>query len=281
MMRAGLATLLIGLAAAALAGAPARAAPRLELRALAAHVIIVPEARGDIQVRMLRSNRALPVRVARAGQVTIVTGNLAHRVHGCPMLAGGVGVRVRGLGNIEAFELPHLLIRTPLDVRVFAGDAVSGVVGRSASLEVENHGCGAWAIANTGGRERLSQIGSGQERAGDSATADLSVAGGGLITTRRVRGPTTIVSSGDGEIQVESVDGGLITRIAGSGGVDVRGGRASQLNVSVAGSGSMRFGGAAGAVTASVAGPGYVSIAHAAGPLSRHVFGAGEIQVGR
>jgi hypothetical protein len=279
-MRAGLIAPLIGVALV-LASLPASAAPRLELRALAARVVIVPEARNDIAVRMLRSNRVLPVRVIRAGQVTIIAGNLAHRVHGCPMLAGGVGVRVRGLGNIEAFELPHLLIRTPLDVRVVAGEAVSGVVGRSASLDVENRGCGAWTIANTRGRERLSQIGSGQERAGDSAGADLSVAGGGLITTRRVRGLTTIVSSGDGEIQVESVAGDVIARIAGSGGVDVRGGRAPHLNVSVAGSGSMRFGGAAGAVAASVAGPGYVSIAHAWGPVSRQVFGAGEIQVGR
>jgi hypothetical protein len=280
-MRAGLIAPLIGVALVALASLPALAASRLELRALAAHVVILPEARNDIAVRMLRSNHALPVRVNRAGQVTIITGNLAHRVHGCPMLAGGVGVRVRGLGNIEAFELPHLLIRTPLDVRIIAGDAVSGVVGRSASVEVENRGCGAWTIANTHGRARVSQIGSGQERAGDSAEADLSVAGGGLITTRRVRGLTTIVSSGDGEIQVESVDGDVIARIAGSGGVDVRGGRAPHINVSVAGSGSMRFGGAAGAVTASVAGPGYVSIAHASGPVSRRVFGAGEIQVGR
>jgi hypothetical protein len=197
------------------------------------------------------------------------------------MLAGGVGVRVRGLGAVEAFELPHLLIRTPPDVRVIAGDGVSGVVGRSASVAVQNRGCGSWVIANTRGRLALNQIGSGQERAGDSMGADLSVAGGGLIATRRVGGLLTVVSSEDGDVEVESVTGGVIARVAGSGGVDVRGGRAPQLNVSVAGSGSMRFGGAAGAVTASVAGPGYISIAHASGPVSRQVFGAGEIQVGR
>jgi hypothetical protein len=80
---------------------------------------------------------------------------------------------------------------------------------------------------------------------------------------------------------VDAVEGPLIARVAGSGDVVVRAGRAAQLNVSVAGSGAVRFGGDGGGVTASVTGSGHISIAHARGPVSKRVFGAGEIAVGR
>ena len=262
-------------------GQDARGAPRLAIRDATAHVVIIPEARPDIQVAMLKSRRDLPIRITRAGEVTTIVGNVAHRVRGCGTPARGPGVRVRGIGAIAEADLPQIVVRTPLDVRVTASDAVSGAVGRAASVDFENRGCGDWTLANTRGRLRFSQIGSGDVRAGRTGEADLSVTGGGSIAVRQVSGALTAISSGEGGIMVDAADGPLIARVAGSGDVIVSGGRAAQLNVSVAGSGAVRFGGQAGRVSASVTGSGHVSIAHASGPVSRQVFGAGEIAVGR
>jgi hypothetical protein len=271
-----------GLAVATSAlGLTAHGAARLEIRGAAAHVVIIPEARADIVVTMIKANRDLPIRISRAGGVTFIDGALAHRVRGCPMLAGALGARIRGLGNVEAARLPSLVVRTPMEVRVVAGEAVSGAVGRAASVDFENRGCGAWTLANVRGRLRFSQVGSGDDRAGGAVAADLSVAGGGSVAARSVTGPLTAVSSGEGAIMVDSLVGPLIARVAGSGGVVVRAGRATQANISVAGSGAIRFGGEAGTVSASVTGSGHVSVARARGPVSRRVFGAGEVQVGR
>jgi len=262
------------------AASAAGAVARLEIRGAAAHVVIIPEARADIVVGVIRSNRILPLNVTRSGDVTTIDGGLGRRVRGCPRLDRGLGVRIRGLGNIPAADLPQLAIRTPMDVRVSAGEGVSGELGRAASLEFENRGCGGWIISNVRGRIRLDQIGSGAVRAGRAGAADLSVAGGGQIAIGPIAGSLTAVSSGEGTISVERVSGPVIARVGGSGGIDVVAGQAPQLNASIAGSGSIKFGGVAGSVTASVAGSGVVNVARAKGPVSRHVFGAGQIRVG-
>ncbi|MGH7024408.1 MAG: GIN domain-containing protein [Caulobacteraceae bacterium] len=270
-----------GLAAAMIAPTVAFGAPRLEIKAAAARVTIIPEARADIHVDIIQSRRALPLRLVRSGGVTVVDGGLARRVRGCPRLADGtLGVRVRGLGNLSPAELPRLVVRTPLDARVTVGDGVSGDVDRAASLEFENRGCGDWTIANVRGRLRLDQLGSGTAKTGRAGQAVLNVAGGGEIEMGPVGGPVTAISTGEGTIVVASVDGPVIARVAGSGGIEIAGGRASELNAQVAGSGSILFDGEAGAVAANVMGPGVVRVARALGPVSRRVFGAGRVQIG-
>ena len=269
-----------GLIAAVIAPA-VMAAPRLAIRGAAVQVAIVPEARSDIVVTVTKANRALPLRITRFGDTTFIDGALGHRIHGCALIAGALGVRVRGLETVAAADLPRVTIRTPLNVRVSAGDGVNGVIGRSSSLEFENRGCGRWTIANVRGRLSLGQIGSGESRVGQAGSADLNVAGGGAISTRAIHGPLTAVSSGAGAVQVDAVNGPVILRIAGSGSVGVQSGVATQLNVSIAGSGAARFGGEAKSLIASVAGPGYISVARVSGPVSRRIFGAGEIHLGR
>jgi len=259
----------------------ALAAPRLEIRGAAAHVTIIPEKRADIGVSVIRKSRALPVRVFQAGDVTVIDGGLDHRVKGCPRLAGGLGVRVKGVGNIAADAIPNIVVRVPADARVTVGDAVSGEIDRAANLEFENRGCGDWTIANVGGRLRVNQIGSGATRTGRSGSADLSVAGKGAIVTGPIGGTLTAVSSGEGTINVASIDGSLVARVAGSGGVNITKGAAATVNASVAGSGSVRFGGGAGGVNASVAGSGVIVVAHAGGSVAKRVFGSGQIAIGR
>ncbi|MGA2950749.1 MAG: hypothetical protein ABSD80_00775 [Caulobacteraceae bacterium] len=260
--------------------AAAIAAPKLEVRAAAAHITIITEARTDIRVTVIHKRLNLPLRVFQSGDLTVIDGRLGHRVRGCPRLPDGLGVHVRGLGDVAAAALPIVVVRMPADASVLVGDAVSGEIGRTTRLDFENRGCGDWTIADVAGPVRLGQIGAGALRAARVGAATLNVADGGSIATGPVAGGVTAVSSGDGVISVLTANGAVVARVAGSGGVNIAGGRAPQLSASVAGSGAIRFGGEAGRVTAEVEGPGVVSVAQATGPVSRRVFGAGQIHLG-
>lgn len=258
----------------------AHATPTLEMRGAAVRVVIVPERRATVSVTVLHASKKLPLRIRVFGGRTFITGDIGHRSHGCQFSGGRRGVGIWGRGVIPYDALPMLVVRTPMDVRVSAGEAVFGVVGRSASLELTNQGCGGWTVANVAGHMKLDQAGSGVSRVGASGRADVSVAGSGSIVAQAIRGGVTAVSSGAGNISLASLNGPFDVRVAGSGEIDAKAGRAPTMVASIAGSGGIRFGGAAGTLRATIAGPGAVTVAHVEGAVTRQVFGAGHIRVG-
>lgn len=263
--------------AASLPGAARAAPPWLQIRGAAVRVAIVPEARRDIRITVLRTNRRLPLRIHVERGRTVISGDVNRRVRGC---AGTSTVDFWGRGKIAYAQLPFVVARTPLDVRVAAGDAVFGIVGRSASLDLTNQGCGTWTIANVRGRMRLDQAGAGVTRAGGGRGADLSVAGSGFLSVGPVDGSLSAVSSGSGDIAVASVRGSVDVRVAGTGDVSIAGGAAARMTASIAGSGDIHMGGSAASLVASVTGSGAIDVAHVTGPVQRQVFGAGEVRTG-
>lgn len=271
---------LVAASASAMAGATL-AAPTLDLRGAAVRLVVIPEARDDIQVTLTHTSTILPIRVRTFGKNTIVVGDVAHRTHSCDSFGPNRGVSVWGRGMISYDDLPQLLVRTPMDVKITAGDAVFGDVGRSNTLDLTNRGCGGWTVANVASRARINQAGSGDTRAGGAGQADLSVAGSGDINIQAVRGGVTAVSSGSGNITVASLQGPFNVRIAGSGDVRAKAGEASDVNAQVAGSGSVDFGGVARSLHASIAGSGDVTVARVDGPVTKHVFGSGDVTIGR
>ncbi len=268
----------VGTLAAAL---PANAAPTLDIRGAAVRIVVIPEVRPDVAVTLVRASRRLPVRIRAFGKNTFVTGDIGRRTHSCASFGTRRGVGIWGRGQIAYDDLPQLVARTPMDVKITAGEAVFGDIGRSGSLDLTNRGCGGWTVGNVAGRARINQAGSGDTRAGAAAEADLSVAGPGNINFQAVHGGLTAVSSGNGHIAVGSLRGRLNVRVAGSGGVRVKTGSASDVNASIAGSGSVAFGGVAGALKASIAGSGDIIVSKVDGTVTRHVFGSGEVRVGR
>jgi hypothetical protein len=268
----------ICLVAAGLVGAGAtHAAPSLEIRHAAARVVVIPEARSDILVTVLKPNSRLPLRVSHFAGRTYVDGDLGHRVHDCRK---GKAVSIRGLGEIAFDDLPQLVIHTPMDVRVFASDAVFGSVGRSDNLQLASAGCGDWTVANVRGHMELSQAGSGDTHAGSAGSAELRIAGSGDITTQGIHGGLTAVSAGSGKIQAASVDGDFSARVAGSGDVRADAGEVRLMKVSIAGSGDVAFGGVAQNLEASVVGSGDVSANRVTGQVTRHLLGSGAVRVG-
>lgn len=268
------------LAAAAALTAGAAQAASVEIRDAVARVTVIPENRSDIRVEIVAPNAKLPISVRSMGDRTIVDGDLDRDIRNCRGAAEGASVDVRGVGAVSWSEMPQVVIHTPRDVRVEAGGAVFGSVGRSGALELSNAGCGDWTVANVDGAMRISQAGSGDTRTGTAGDAKIRVAGSGDVSTAAIRGGVDVNIAGSGDVSVASIGGPMSISIAGSGDVRVAGGAASSMNVSIAGSGDVSFNGVADSLRARVMGSGDIRAREVKGEVSKTVMGSGAVTIG-
>jgi hypothetical protein len=270
-----------GVAAVAAAGATgAMAAPNVEIRNAAARVTVIPEARNDIEISVYRTHPRLPLRVSRFGDTVRIEGNLGLRGANCRNLFGRKGVSVWGVGFTPFEALPQVMIRTPMGVKVKAGGAIYGSIGRSDSVELANAGCGDWTVANVSGPADVRLAGSGDVRAGSVGSADVRISGSSDINLSDVRNGLTSAISGSGDVHAGVVNGPLHVRVAGSGDVVAHSGQVTEMTVNVAGSGDVRFGGVAQSLQAAVAGSGDVNVGRVTGAVSKHVAGSGSVTIG-
>jgi hypothetical protein len=267
-------------AAAALAAGSAQAAS-VDIKDAVARVTVIPENRRDIKVEIVRANPQLPIQVRSMAGRTIVDGDLDRRIRGCRGGEGRAVVTVRGVGEIGWNDMPQIIIRTPRDVDVDAGGAVFGSVGRSASLELGNAGCGDWTVANVEGAMHISQAGSGDTRTGSAGSARIRIAGSGDVATAEIRGGLNVDIAGSGDVGVAAISGPLDVSVAGSGDVHVAGGRAPRMAVTIAGSGDVAFDGTADSLKARIMGSGDVRVREVRGEVNRMVMGSGGVTVGR
>ncbi|WP_395674283.1 GIN domain-containing protein [Phenylobacterium sp.] len=270
---------LIGTCALA-AGGVAQAA-EVKIRDAAARVTVIPESRSDILVEVVRANPDLPIRIRQERNVTLVDGRLGARIGGCRGEGGSARVHVRGHGQVPVAQLPQVVIRTPMDVKVEASGAVFGVVGRAASVDLAHGGCGDWTLANVRGDLKLNQAGSGDTLAGSAGSARIRLAGAGDVSLRAVASGLKLDLAGSGDIVAASASGPVDISLAGSGEVRIAGGRATALSASVAGSGDVVYEGEADSLRARVAGSGDIRVRRVRGEVARSVIGSGQVSVGR
>jgi hypothetical protein len=263
----------------AMAGGVANAAS-VEVKDAVARVVVIPEARNDIKVEFLTTNPSLPLSIRTMGDRTIVDGDLDRKIRSCHSEGGRVRVRVSGVGEVRYDDMPQIVIRTPKDVKIGAGGAVFGAVGKSASLDLSNAGCGDWTVANVAGRMKLNQAGSGDTQTGSAGEAIFRVAGSGDVRTGAISGPMTVDVAGSGDINAASIAGSLDVRIAGSGDVRIAGGHATDMVVSIAGSGDVIVEGATQNPRARIAGSGDVHVKQVTGQVSKAIIGSGGVTIG-
>ncbi|WP_454759409.1 GIN domain-containing protein [Caulobacter segnis] len=275
-------TTLAVLAAAVSTAGVAQAQPSIKIKDAVARVVVIPENRTDVKVEFLTTNASLPLEVSKNGDETIVDGNLRmNRINGCNSRDGKVWVKVRGVGEVSYENFPQIAVRVPMNVKVRAGGAVFGSIGRSDSVELGNAGCGDWTVANTKGELKLDQAGSGDAKTGSASSAEINLAGSGDISTQAIGGDLEVNIAGSGNVSSASIAGKLDGNIMGSGNITVAGGRARSVDVNVAGSGDVDFRGEADTVDVSVAGSGDVRIAKVNGPVKKHVAGSGNVIIGQ
>lgn len=264
--------------AAVMTAGAAQAATSVEIRDAAARVVVIPEARSDVKVEVIRTNASLPLTVEDKGDRILVDGGL-RRISGCTKQSGRVRVRIGGVGDVAYDDLPQIVVRTPMKTKVAAGGAVFGSVGRTDALELGNAGCGDWTLGNVRGDLQISQAGSGDVRSGTAGDLTVRLSGSGDITTQAISNGATIDVAGSGNIRVASITGPLRASIAGSG--DARfGGRATNAVVRIAGSGDVWLQQVDG-LNVRIAGSGDVHVAQLTGNLSKEIVGSGDILIGR
>ena len=154
-----------------LAMAGTAAAASLDIRNAALRVVVIPEARSDVSVTVLKANRRLPLKVwnGLSGQV-IVDGGKVFSLFGPPIWcdadAAGAGVHVWGVGRIAYADLPQIVVRVPLDAQVSAGGGVFGAVSAANRLDLAVGGCGDWAVGNVRERRRFEWRNGSRRRGG-------------------------------------------------------------------------------------------------------------------
>ena len=269
----------ITLAAATLLASHANAAS-VEIRDAVLRVIVVPEARSDIKVEVLKANPKLPITVRTSGGRVIVDGGLAHRIRSCRGSGQDVSVSVWGSGSYGYADMPQIVIHTPRTTSLSADGAVYGAVGKSDGLDLGNAGCGSWLVADVARQLSIHLAGSGDVRAGTSGALTVKLAGSGDVATRAVNGPVKVMIGGSGNANIASVQGPLDIDIAGSGDVRVGGGQSSRADVSVAGSGNVDFRGTAAMLNARIAGSGDVAIKAVTGAVNKAIVGSGSVTIG-
>lgn len=246
-------------------------AQEVEIENTVARVVVIPEARTDIQVTVDQGAAGLPpIEVRQRGDDVRIDGGLRRRIQNCrsngfvadpTQMPDGVSVTVRDHGVVNMAEAPLIIIRTPLDARVDASGAVWGAIGRSDSVELGAGGCGDWSIANTRGDLSIAIGGSGDVRAGTAQALEVAVGGSGDVRVASINGPADIAIGGSGEVQIN-------------------GGRAPAFEVAIGGSGTVIFNGEVGNLEAAIAGSGDIRVARVTGQVQRTVVGSGDIHIG-
>ena len=271
-------TILLAAVAALLADAAQAAS--VEVKDAVARVTVVPEDRSDIKVEVVSPNPKLRLGIRTQAGRTIIDGHLDRKIRNCLGAGERASVEVRGVGGVSYAQMPQVVIHTPRDVQIETGGVVFGAVGRSASLDLGNSGCGDWTIANVAGDAKVSQAGSGDTRMGSAGSLKVRVAGSGDVATAEIRGSLGVSIAGSGSAHVKSISGPLEISVAGSGDVDIGGGRATTMKVSIAGSGDVEFGGTADTLKARIAGSGDVRAGAVRGEVSKTIMGSGSVHIG-
>jgi len=271
---------------AAVQGAPAAqgvetryAAQSIELRGAAGVLVVTPEDRTDIAVKITGGAKLPPIKAQVTGDKLILDGGLGRRVRNCRS-GEPFGATVSGYGDLSGADLPRIEVRTPKGLKLGVADGVFAQIGPSDALNISVTGCGDASIGDVKGRLEISAAGSGDVIAGAAQSANVSVAGSGQIELGTISQGLEVSIAGSGSTRAKSVTGPLAASIAGSGDVDVEGGAISDAAVSIAGSGDVSIEAPVVNLRASIMGSGDIDVAGVSGSLQRSVMGSGSVNVG-
>ena len=270
---------LVSLAAiAAFTATAASAATEVELRDMAAKVVVQPENRSDVELKVVYGNAKVPViMVHTEGDTFIADGKLKHKNLECK---DNGATYIEGMGTVAQGDLPTVYIKVPMDAKVSAGGATYGTLGKSTSLELDEGGCGKWTVDDVAGKAEINIGGSGDVTTGNMGDAEINIGGSGNFNGAAANALEANIG-GNGDIVLNRINGNAEVNIGGSGNVKMLDGQASRLEVNIAGSGDVRFGGTAKDVEANIVGSGDVRVKAVTGNISKTVMGSGSVIVGQ
>ncbi|MGN6423105.1 MAG: GIN domain-containing protein [Asticcacaulis sp.] len=255
----------------------AQAHTEVSLKNIAARVVVIPENRSDVDLRVVYGKAKVPVIMVHSeGSRLVADGKLGNHGVNCKV----DGANVPGLGFVAMADLPTVYIRTPMDAKVSAGGATWGEVRASQSLDLGEGGCGKWTVGDVSGKAEISIGGSGDVTAGKMGDAEVNIGGSGNFYGGAAQALEANIG-GNGDISLNSVDGPVEVNIGGSGNVKIDSGQSPKLEVNIAGSGDVRHGGTVRDLEVNIVGSGDVRVHAVTGNVSRSIMGSGKVIIGQ
>jgi len=252
------------------------AGDEIELKHLAANVVIMPEDRTDYVIEIANPAGRVPLPEVRVsgGQIT-VDGRLSRRIHRC---TDDGGAELRDYGSVSAEELPRVTIRAPREVRIDRSGAGSLEVGPAQSLDLDFSSCGTASLGDIAGELSVDLAGSGRINAGAAQTLNADVAGSGELAVGAVAQHADVDIAGSGTVRIASLNGDLSADGAGSGNLSVLGGAIDEANVDLAGSGDVDIAAPVRTLTVSIVGSGSLEVAAEVGSIDADIAGSGNVR---
>jgi hypothetical protein len=154
------------------------AATEVELKNIAARVIVTPEARSDVVLTVKYGKADVPkVMLTPKGNRLVADGGLKAKRYNCQ---GTKTVSFDNRPKINVEDLPIIFLKVPMYVSISSKSAmVFGEVGDSHTLDLGLGGCGDWKIGNVKDKAQLAIGGSGEAHLGNVGQLDVAIGGGG------------------------------------------------------------------------------------------------------
>jgi hypothetical protein len=273
----------LGLTLTGAAAAAQAAGPTVRLDRLAAHVIIVPEARATISAEVRNAGKrglAKPA-LSVSGQELTISRDLSRTDLNNCRVRGGHGVSIGFFHHLDEADLPVVTLHVPMDVTVEADGAVEAeTTGPLHSLTVAQKACGDWKIGDVSDRLEYDLQGRGDVRAGSAGSATLKLQGMGDLHVRATGG-LDVSLQGMGDVIADQVNGSVHASLQGMGDLHIKGGHAAQFTADLEGMGGIKFDGVADTVDVSASGMGEIVVARATGEVHKSRSGLARVTVGR
>jgi len=261
--------------------------PQIELRDMVARIVVMPEDRSDIDIRVRYGKVHVPtLMVSHHGNVTVLNGHLSNpnknfgfkfRIDINDTDNGEVDkgtVFISGLGNVNIGDLPLVFVRVPQNAVVKDSAYSFGQVKPSKSLDFIMNGNGDWQIEPVSGSLSVIDSGSGTLHVSSAGDSIIDSMGSGDIDIGSARNLRISLSGSGGFSSGQSLD----TELQNSGSGDVNLGRVRNLRAQLNGSGDLTLA-TVGGISVVNNGTSDVRIARANGPVNLDLSGSGDINI--
>ena len=259
--------------------------PQIELRDLAARVVVTPEDRSDVDIRVRYGKAKVPtLMVSHRGDVTVLNGHLSSQprignftlaINFDNVTADGGEVYISGIGKVQVEDLPLVFIRVPNNAVVKDSAYTLGHVNPSKSLDIIMNGSGDWSIDPVSGPLNIINSGSGAIHVASAGDGIVDNMGAGDIRIESMRN-LKLSMTGSGNF---SAGRAMNTDVQnqGSGDVDLR--NVNAITAKLNGSGDLILGNVTSGLTLINNGSSDVSADRLVGPVSLNLAGSGDVNI--
>lgn len=263
--------------------------PQVEFRDLVARVVVTPEDRSDVDIRVRYGKAHVPtLMISRKGNVTTLNGHISNAQRSREInlkfdinfadtttITGRSTVNVNGLGRVPIEDLPMVFVRVPQNAVVKDSATTFGQLLPSKSLDFILNGCGEWDIAPVNGPLNIIDSGAGSVRVASAGDAIVDSLGSGDINIGNAR-TLKVTLSGSGNFNVGNAGD---TEVQSQGSGDVGLGHVQSLKANLNGSGDLAVASVTSGFTMTNNGSSDVNISRIIGPVMLDMSGSGDVRM--